>query len=173
MWTNRSFPTIGSSVIHSSIPVVHSSEDRTKAPEQKWTKVEENETSGYGYHSDGLSWPQKLISLECWSRWMSLSTVSQDKADSVKPWKPATLRALILGSFIIISVLLICILEVLAHTAGITHKSVATGVLVVADSSGNFSSTSLFVYLYLPTLISVCYSMLSSWVDLDVKQLEP
>ena len=43
----------------------------------------------------------------------------------------------------------------------------------IAFTEGSFTSTTNFGYLYLPTLVSVCYSMLWSWVDLDVKRLEP
>ena len=43
----------------------------------------------------------------------------------------------------------------------------------IAFAKGSFSSATTFGYLYLPTVVTVSYSMFWSWVDLDVKRLEP
>ncbi|KAL8949296.1 MAG: hypothetical protein Q9222_004582 [Ikaeria aurantiellina] len=43
----------------------------------------------------------------------------------------------------------------------------------IAFAKDQFSSWIRFAYLYLPTVAAVLYSILWSWVDLDVKRLEP
>ena len=47
------------------------------------------------------------------------------------------------------------------------------GFVTFADIDDGFSILQSFSLLYLPTIIAVVYSMLWSWVDLDVKRLEP
>lgn len=46
------------------------------------------------------------------------------------------------------------------------------GILFAPDVN-NLPLRSSFAYLYLPTILAVCYSMLWSWIDLDAKRLEP
>lgn len=88
--------------------------------------------------------------------------------DSDGHWKPKTLRAPVLGSFIVISLGLIAILELLNK-----YSSSRDGGLVQVPSINDLPLYGVLGYQYLPTVISVCYSMLWSWVDLDVKRLEP
>lgn len=90
-----------------------------------------------------------------------------------KHWKPITLRAPVLGSFIVVSVFLIIILEVLARIAGVASNFGGSGAIAYANSDGNLSTSISFAYLYFPTVIAVCYSMFWSWVELDSKRLEP
>jgi Protein of unknown function (DUF3433) len=45
--------------------------------------------------------------------------------------------------------------------------------IIFASSRETIPDASEFLYLYLPTLIAVLYSTWWSWVDLDVKRLEP
>ena len=47
------------------------------------------------------------------------------------------------------------------------------GFVTFATIDDGLSSRQSFSLLYLPTIIAVVYSMLWSWVDLDVKRLEP
>jgi hypothetical protein len=92
---------------------------------------------------------------------------------SGKYWKPITLRAPILGSFIVFSIFLIIVLEVLARVAGVSSNLGGSGAVAYADNNGNLSNSISFTYLYFPTVIAVCYSILWSWVELDAKRLEP
>jgi hypothetical protein len=87
-------------------------------------------------------------------------------------WKPITLRAPVLESFIVVSVFLIIILEVLSQIAGVSSDISDSGVAAYADSDGNLSTSISFTYLYFPTIIAVGYNIMLSWVDLDSKRLE-
>jgi hypothetical protein len=84
-----------------------------------------------------------------------------------------TLRTPVLGLFIVLSTSLIVILELLARAAGLQQSLSGSGAVAYADEDGNISTADSFLYLYFPTVVAVCYSMLWSWVDLDVKRLEP
>jgi hypothetical protein len=81
-----------------------------------------------------------------------------------------TLKARVLGCFVLTSFSLIAILEYLSYLS--TQNGNSTG-LAFAAGVDDLSATSMFGYLYLPTIISVFYSMLWNWVDLDAKRLEP
>lgn len=80
-------------------------------------------------------------------------------------WKPLNLRAPFLLSVAAFTAGLIVVLDYLSR---LSHRH---GGLAFTD--GSFSTSETFSYLYLPTVIAVLYSMLWSWVDLDVKRLEP
>ncbi|KAF8860270.1 hypothetical protein BDZ45DRAFT_648839 [Acephala macrosclerotiorum] len=85
-------------------------------------------------------------------------------------WKPLTLRGPVLGSLILFSVLIISLLEVLSSKSSGNENG---GGLVFAVDVDNLPPLPSFGYLYFPTIISVCYSLMWGWVDLDVKRLEP
>lgn len=80
-------------------------------------------------------------------------------------WKPVTLRLPLLMSMIILTLSFIAILEYLSR------KSQIDGGVVLAREG--FSSATAFLYLNLPTIIAIFYSLLWSWIDLDTKRLEP
>ncbi|KAE8446044.1 hypothetical protein EG329_012552 [Mollisiaceae sp. DMI_Dod_QoI] len=88
----------------------------------------------------------------------------------VDGWKPATLRAPILGTMVVVSLALITLLEVLSH---ISARNDSEGGIAFAADVNSFSAGTAFGYLYLPTILAVCFSMLWTWIDLDVKRLEP
>jgi hypothetical protein len=62
----------------------------------------------------------------------------------------------------------IIILEIASY-----HTDKHGGGLSFADSVDDISAGDRFIYLYLPTLVFVIYSMIWNWVDLDTKRLEP
>ena len=66
-----------------------------------------------------------------------------------------------------ITVILIATLEYLSQ------KSARAGGIVLANIHGGFSALQSFSLLYLPTILSVCFSIAWSWIDLDAKRLEP
>ena len=47
------------------------------------------------------------------------------------------------------------------------------GGLVFADENGQFGPLQSFLYLYLPTIVSLCSGMFYAWIDLDMRRLEP
>jgi hypothetical protein len=47
------------------------------------------------------------------------------------------------------------------------------GGIAFAASINDFSSTQLFLTQYFPTILAVFFSIIWSWIDLDVKRLEP
>ena len=82
-------------------------------------------------------------------------------------WKPFTVKAPYLLCLAATSITFIAILEWLSH------KSARDGAIAVSDLNGRFSSLASFTLLYLPTILAVCFSIAWSWVELDVKRLEP
>lgn len=96
------------------------------------------------------------------------------KLDQSEVWKPITLRGPVLGSFIIFSVLVISLLEVLSSKSSGNENG---GGLVFAADVDNLPTlpsfgyspfpffailglTCLTRYLYFPTIIAVCYSLM-------------
>lgn len=93
-------------------------------------------------------------------------------------WKPVTLRAPILGGFVLISILIIIALEIMFHISKVSY-SPNDGRLTFAVNVDSLSTFSIFGYTclviwltiacktynlsrytYLPTIIAVCYSMI-------------
>ncbi|KAI9830034.1 MAG: hypothetical protein M1819_005864 [Sarea resinae] len=90
-----------------------------------------------------------------------------ENSHTVASWKPITLQAPVLGSLVALSVLLITLLEILSK------KSEKYGGILFAEDLNDLPKGQSFAYLYLPTVIAVFYSMIWTWIDLDVKRLEP
>ncbi|KAI9830035.1 MAG: hypothetical protein M1819_005865 [Sarea resinae] len=65
------------------------------------------------------------------------------------------------------SVFLIVMLEWLSM------KNRRNGGIILASNISDISPGLTFAWNYLPTIIAVCYSMIWTWIDLDVKRLEP
>ena len=82
-------------------------------------------------------------------------------------WRPWTLHPTTLLATLTFTLGIIGILEYLQRISDAKHG------LLFASSRDAIPDTSSFLYLYLPTLIAVLYSTWWSWVDLDVKRLEP
>lgn len=82
-------------------------------------------------------------------------------------WKPLTMRWPILGLTTVTTGLLIVLLELLCRISARYHG------LAFAATIDDFSIWQTFCTQYLPTVISVCFNMIWSWIDLDVKRLEP
>lgn len=88
--------------------------------------------------------------------------------DIKKPWKPITLRFPFLALLFLVTLAIIAALEYLHY---VSREYDASGVYF-GTSIDYISATATFLYLYLPTLIAVLYAMIT-WVDLDVRRLEP
>ncbi|KXT03417.1 hypothetical protein AC578_1570 [Pseudocercospora eumusae] len=84
-----------------------------------------------------------------------------------QPWRPITFRRRFLLVMLCLTAILILIIVILAVVSS------RNGGLLFDDNINNLPLRRSFWYLYLPTLISVLYSFLWTWVDLDIKRLEP
>lgn len=62
---------------------------------------------------------------------------------------------------------MILLLEVLSHMSS-KNKGLA-----FAATINDFTTWQIFSTQYFPTILSVSFSMLWNWIDLDVKRLEP
>lgn len=82
-------------------------------------------------------------------------------------WRPWTLHPAAPLSTVSFTLGIIGILEYLQQFSD------ANNGILLASSRDTVPTTLTFLYLYLPTLIAVLYSTWWSWVDLDVKRLEP
>ncbi|CAI0645263.1 unnamed protein product [Colletotrichum noveboracense] len=78
-----------------------------------------------------------------------------------------TIGAPVLFSFAFVSFILAVIIEILAQ------QSQRAGGLALSPSTNEIPTFAKFCYLFLPTIVAVIYSLLWSWIDLDVKRLQP
>jgi hypothetical protein len=84
-----------------------------------------------------------------------------------KGWKPLSLSTPILLAVIALTVLLAVAVETLAQ------RSASQGGLALSPTLEDMPEYARFGYLYVPTIIAVLYSMIWSWIDLDVKRMQP
>jgi len=89
------------------------------------------------------------------------------KAKLTRSWKPVTLRTPFLVAIVAITCSLIAGIEWLLLKSKRDH-----GILLAPDIN-DLPLRRSFCYLYLPTIISVLYGFLWTWIDLDVKRIEP
>ena len=82
-------------------------------------------------------------------------------------WRPASTSPLVLWTFLVFNLLWILLLEILSY------RQRHNGAIVYADAPNGFTPSVNFAYLYLPTIVAILYSNVWSWVDLDIKRLEP
>ena len=126
-----------------------------------------------GCTTDGKPSPRSWRQLPMWWTWKK--PTSQDTypmsqySTKETHWKPFTLKLPLLGCIALVSLGIIGVLEVLSYMSGGENG----GGLSFAPTVDDLSTVAIASYLYLPTVIAVLYSMMWSWVDLDVKRLEP
>jgi hypothetical protein len=84
-----------------------------------------------------------------------------------KPWKPLSFSSGILVSFALFTAGLAAMLGVFQW------QNSRNGALLFAGTGDAFSSMDAFLYRFCPTIIVVFYSIAWSWIDLDIKRLEP
>ncbi|KJX99536.1 hypothetical protein TI39_contig354g00082 [Zymoseptoria brevis] len=92
---------------------------------------------------------------------------TNDTAKPAKPWRPVTLRWPYLSVLILITVGLIATIQWLLYVSNRDQG------IIFAKDINDLPLRRSFSYMYLPTIISVVYSFLWTWVDLDIKRLEP
>ncbi|CAG7565540.1 unnamed protein product [Fusarium equiseti] len=94
--------------------------------------------------------------------------VSEKEEDTrTKGWKPLSLSMPILLAVIALTILLAIAVETLAQ------RSASQGGLALSPTLDSMPGYAKFSYLYAPTMIAVMYSMVWSWIDLDVKRMQP
>ncbi|EGR49633.1 uncharacterized protein TRIREDRAFT_77254 [Trichoderma reesei QM6a] len=101
------------------------------------------------------------------ARWRRSRRVGDASPSCGHGWKPSTMKAPVLISFVISSVIIIVLLEVLAQ------RSQKFGGLSLVDDADDIPSAVNLTYLYLPTIIAVLYSLVWNWIDLDIKRMQP
>lgn len=72
----------------------------------------------------------------------------------------------VLGLFIVFTGTLIIVLEL------VLRRSASNNGLIFLNNVRGLQTWQVFLYLYLPTIISVCYGFVWTWIDLDVRRLE-
>ncbi|KAM0561792.1 hypothetical protein ACHAPJ_002963 [Fusarium lateritium] len=92
---------------------------------------------------------------------------SEDESTGKKGWKPLSLSTPILLAVILLTILLAVAIETIAQ------RSAAQGGLALSPTLDDMPGYAKFSYLYVPTIIAVLYSMIWSWIDLDVKRMQP
>lgn len=92
---------------------------------------------------------------------------SEEDSNLTKGWKPLSLSTPILLAVIALTLLLAAAVETIAQ------RSAAQGGLALSPTLDDLPGYAKFSYLYVPTIIAVLYSMIWSWIDLDVKRMQP
>ena len=95
---------------------------------------------------------------------ISTPVISESKSSG---WKPLALSTPILAALIALTLLLAAAIETLAQ------RSAATGGLALSPTLDDIPRYAMSSYLYLPTTVAVLYSLIWSWIDLDVKRMQP
>ncbi|KAJ3520604.1 hypothetical protein NM208_g13643 [Fusarium decemcellulare] len=92
---------------------------------------------------------------------------SEEDSKSPKGWKPLSLSTPILLAVMALTILLAAAVETIAQ------RSATQGGLALSPTLDDLPGYAKFGYLYVPTIIAVFYSMIWSWIDLDVKRMQP
>ncbi|KAI6782432.1 Protein of unknown function (DUF3433) [Emericellopsis cladophorae] len=132
--------------------------DERSVTEQSWktiSQVKVAEKKGEG----GIDRKPTLI-----ERWTQPSALGL--SDPVN-WKPLSMTAPILSAIIIITLLMIVGIELLAQ------KSAQQGGLALSPSLDEIPQWARISSEYVPQVLAVAYSLVWSWVDLDVKRMQP
>ncbi|KAF2170915.1 hypothetical protein M409DRAFT_63940 [Zasmidium cellare ATCC 36951] len=95
------------------------------------------------------------------------TTDKKKPPQSKRPWLPLTLRKPYLLALILTTLVLIVIVQYLLYVSRRDQG------IIFAEDINELPLRRAFCYLYLPTIVSVVYGFLWTWVDLDVKRLEP
>ncbi|THV67308.1 hypothetical protein D6C81_06928 [Aureobasidium pullulans] len=107
---------------------------------------------------------EQSIELSIWNEDDKKALVSPK---SNKSWKPLTQKAFFLVPTILASGALIAVLQVY-----LTRSEQDAGILFASKISA-LPLNQTFSYLYLPTIISLVLSFVWTWIDLDIKRLQP
>jgi len=98
---------------------------------------------------------------------VNVNLLTMPYTDRAQYWQPISLSTYFLVGIITLSALLILAIQLLLE------RSLAKGALIHAANINELTLRQSFPLLYLPTVIAVIYAFLWTWIDLDVKRLEP
>ncbi|KAG9250888.1 uncharacterized protein F5Z01DRAFT_335474 [Emericellopsis atlantica] len=132
--------------------------DERSVTDQSWktiSQVKIVEEKG----EDGIDRKPTLI-----ERWTQPSVLGL--SDPVN-WKPLSMTTPILSAIIITTLLMIVGIELLAQ------KSAQQGGLALSPSLDEIPQWARISSEYVPQVLAVAYSLVWSWVDLDVKRMQP
>ncbi|KAK0728190.1 hypothetical protein B0T26DRAFT_748447 [Lasiosphaeria miniovina] len=90
----------------------------------------------------------------------------QQKAGNETGWKLLTMRVPVLAS-------VITTLALAGAVEFLSQKSAKQGGLSLSNSADDIPFAVTFSYLYGITIVAVLYSLLWTWVDLDIRRLQP
>ncbi|TIA74142.1 hypothetical protein D6C76_06406 [Aureobasidium pullulans] len=107
---------------------------------------------------------EQSIELSIWNEDDKKALVSPK---SNKSWKPLTQKAFFLVPTILASGALIAVLQVYLE------RSNQDAGIMFAPRIDELPLNQTFCYLYLPTIVSLVLSFVWTWIDLDIKRLEP
>lgn len=82
-------------------------------------------------------------------------------------WKPLTFRRLFLLALILVTLGLLILVQVL-----VLYDRSHDGILF-APKISELGAGHIFLYRYLPTIISVSYGLIWHWIDIDARRIEP
>ncbi|KAF7544882.1 hypothetical protein G7Z17_g9609 [Cylindrodendrum hubeiense] len=85
----------------------------------------------------------------------------------LRGWKPLLLSTPVLLGVAALSLILFAIIETLAQL------SQTQGGLALSSSQDEMSKYAVISYLYVPIIVAVAFSMLWTWIDLDIKRIQP
>jgi len=85
----------------------------------------------------------------------------------VHGWKPRSIRPPVIIPLIVLSLALAAVIEFFAQ------KSSRQGGLALSASPDDIPAIVNFSYLALPTVFAILYGLVWSWIDLDVRRIQP
>ncbi|KAF2437075.1 hypothetical protein EJ08DRAFT_623554 [Tothia fuscella] len=94
-------------------------------------------------------------------------TIQTSRTRNSQNWKPPSLHFAFLTSLILVSIALVITLQLLLM------RSTRDDGLLFAPNINDLPLSATFQYLYLPTIITVVYGFVWTWIDLDIRRLEP
>ncbi|UKZ70819.1 uncharacterized protein TrAtP1_011788 [Trichoderma atroviride] len=112
------------------------------------------------------------VGADSWSFWRrrpkkAAPLRQNDDNGSQMGWKPLSMDPAILMLLTILTLLIAGAVEVLAQL------SQAKGGLALSRTQDEIPQYAMISYLYVPNIVAVLYSLIWSWVDLDVKRMQP
>ncbi|PHH90666.1 hypothetical protein CDD83_2993 [Cordyceps sp. RAO-2017] len=99
----------------------------------------------------------------------SANSTTSDENTGNDDWKPLSIRGPILGTLVVVSLLMAAATELLAR------RSQAHGGLALVPSLrvDDIPRSVAFAYRYVPNIVATVYGLAWSWVDLDVRRMQP
>lgn len=111
--------------------------------------------------------PTKLKAMETSESLPPVVKKPETEPGSRDGWKPISTSTPILVTVIAFTLLIAAGIETIAQ------RSKAQGGLAPSLSIDDIPRYAMIAYLYAPTLVAVIYSIIWSWIDLDVKRMQP